>query len=277
MSSAVELKGVVKTYRATDGRLVTALSGIDLSIAPGEFHVIIGPSGCGKSTLLWVMGGLTEASGGTVLVDHRPLRGPTPDRVAMVFQEASLFPWRTLLDNVSFGPEMRGLPKAARYREARRYIELVGLAGSERRYPHELSGGMQQRAAIAQALVQNPDILLMDEPFGALDEQTRMSMGDELLRIWEATRKTVVFITHSLQEAAYLGDRVTVLTGSPGRIAETITVPLPRPRLPEMTTWPDFERTRVRLWTWLRNTEAARKDNGVAAAAATAVEARPAW
>jgi NitT/TauT family transport system ATP-binding protein len=136
---------------------------------------------------------------------------------------------------------------------------------------------MQQRAAIAQALVQNPDILLMDEPFGALDEQTRMSMGDELLRIWEATRKTVVFITHSLQEAAYLGDRVTVLTGSPGRIAETITVPLPRPRLPEMTTWPDFERTRVRLWTWLRNTEAARKDNGVAAAAATAVEARPAW
>ncbi len=259
--SAVDLEGIAKTYRAADGRPVSALCDIDLTIAPGEFHVIIGPSGCGKSTLLWIIGGLTEASEGTVLVDRQPLRGPTPDRVAMVFQDASLFPWRTLLDNVSFGPEMRGQPKAERHREARRYIELVGLAGSERRYPHELSGGMQQRAAIAQALVQNPDILLMDEPFGALDEQTRMSMGDELLRIWEATRKTVVFITHSLQEAVYLGDRVTVLTPSPGRIAETITVPLPRPRRPEMATWPEFERTRVRLWTWLRQPDAARRDN----------------
>jgi NitT/TauT family transport system ATP-binding protein len=260
--SAVELKGVAKTYQATDGRLVPALCDIDLTIPPGEFHVIIGPSGCGKSTLLWIIGGLTQATEGSVLIDRKPLRGPTPDRVAMVFQEASLFPWRTLLDNVSFGPEMRGRPKAERRQAARSYIELVGLAGFEHCYPHELSGGMQQRAAIAQALVQDPDILLMDEPFGALDEQTRMTMGDEVLRIWEATRKTVVFITHSLQEAVYLGDQITVLTPSPGRIAETIAVPLERPRRPDMVTWPEFERTRVRLWTWLRQPETVRDGNG---------------
>ena len=268
--SAVELKGVAKTYQATDGRLVAALSDIDLAIAPGEFHVIIGPSGCGKSTLLWIIGGLTDATDGAVLIDRKPLRGPTPDRVAMVFQEASLFPWRSLLDNVGFGPEMRGRSKAERHQAARRHIELVGLAGFEHCYPHELSGGMQQRAAIAQALVQDPDILLMDEPFGALDEQTRMTMGDELLRIWEATRKTVVFITHSLQEAVYLGDQVTVLTAAPGRIAETIAVPLERPRRPEMMTWPEFERTRVRLWTWLRQPDAARHGNGASLAPAPA-------
>ena len=172
--------------------------------------------------------------------------------------------------NVGFGPEMRGRVKAERHQAARRHIELVGLAGFEHCYPHELSGGMQQRAAIAQALVQDPDILLMDEPFGALDEQTRMTMGDELLRIWEATRKTVVFITHSLQEAVYLGDQVTVLTASPGRIAETIAVPLERPRRPEMMTWPEFERTRVRLWTWLRQPDAARHGNGAGLAPAPA-------
>jgi NitT/TauT family transport system ATP-binding protein len=252
VTPAVECRGITKTYRSTDARLGEALAPIDLAVAPGEFHVIIGPSGCGKSTLLWIMAGLTEASAGAVLVDGQPLTGPTPERVAMVFQEASLFPWRNLADNVAFGPEMRGRAKTERRREACRYIELVGLAGFEHQYPHELSGGMQQRAAIAQALVQNPDILLMDEPFGALDEQTRMAMGDELLRIWEATGKTVVFITHSLQEAVYLGDRVTVLAASPGRIVDTMSVPLPRPRAPEMMTWSEFERARVQLWTWLR-------------------------
>jgi NitT/TauT family transport system ATP-binding protein len=253
MTAAVECRGIAKMYRSTDGADAEALADIDLAIGRGEFHVVIGPSGCGKSTLLWIIGGLIEPTRGTILVDGAPLRRPTPERVAMVFQEASLFPWRTLLDNVAFGPEMRGTGKSERYRAARLYIELVGLAGAERKYPHELSGGMQQRAAIAQALVQDPDILLMDEPFGALDEQTRMLMGDEVLRIWEATGKTVVFITHSLQEAVYLGDRVTVLSASPGRIQETMPVPLPRPRRPDMMTWGEFERARVVLWNRLRS------------------------
>jgi NitT/TauT family transport system ATP-binding protein len=247
---ALECRGVTKTHRAIDGRPVAALTAIDLAIPAGEFHVIIGPSGCGKSTLLWILGGLTEPTGGSVLVHGRPLTGPAPDRVAIVFQEASLFPWRTLLDNVSFGPEMRGTPKAQRHQEARRYIDLVGLAGSEHKYPHELSGGMQQRAAIAQALVQDPDICLMDEPFGALDEQTRLFMGEWLLGIWARTRKTVVFVTHSLQEAILLSQRVVVMTARPGRIKAGFDVTLSAPR--DLGA-PGASALRAQLWAAIRD------------------------
>lgn len=274
MQSAIECRGICKVYRSTDSKPVEALVDIYLSIAPGAFHTVIGPSGCGKSTLMWILGGMTEASSGSVLANGDAVNGPSPDRVAMVFQDASLFPWRNLLDNVSFGLETRGQTKVVRYQEARKYIKLVGLEGYERHYPHELSGGMQQRAAIAQALVLDPAILLMDEPFGALDEQTRMAMGDELLRIWEATGKTIVFITHSLQEAVYLSDRITILSPSPGRIVQTLSVPLPRPRVPVMMTWPEFEHTRVALWKHLHDQESAQVKREIGSSKAASASGR---
>jgi NitT/TauT family transport system ATP-binding protein len=261
MPAAIECRRVCKTYHSTERKSLEVLDNVDLTVEEGEFHVLIGPSGCGKSTLLWMIGGLTQSTSGEIQIEGKAVTRPVPDRVAMVFQQASLFPWRTLLDNVCFGPEMSGQPVDERHRAAREYIDLVGLSGFERHYPHELSGGMQQRAAIAQALAQNPGILLMDEPFGALDEMTRMAMGDELLRIWEATRKTVVFVTHSLQEATYLADRVTVLSFRPGRIMETIRVDLPRPRRPEMMTWPEFDRLRNHLWILLHREQLGRAEN----------------
>jgi NitT/TauT family transport system ATP-binding protein len=206
------------------------LDGISLDVAPGEFLTLVGPSGSGKTTLLDILAGLTKPDTGQVLVDGNPVTGPGKDR-AVVFQQYALFPWRTASANVSFGLEGTGaggkrLTRKERAEKAREYLELVGLAGFEDRYPHELSGGMKQRVAIARSLAYEPDILLMDEPFAALDAQTREQLQDELLRIWRTTGKTIIFITHGIDEAVYLGQRVAVLSSRPGRLKELVNVEL---------------------------------------------------
>jgi NitT/TauT family transport system ATP-binding protein len=247
----IAIEGLSHTYQTRAGRSL-ALSGIDLSVAAGRFTVIVGPSGCGKSSLLMMMAGLRRQSEGQILCDGRPIETPDPDRVGVVFQEANLFPWLTAADNVAFPLALRRVPKAERLARAAAMLRLVGLAEAGGRYPHELSGGMKQRVSIARGLVQDPPVLLLDEPFAALDEQTRMSMGEELLRIWSATRKTVVFVTHSLTEAVYLADEVLVMSAHPGRIIDRIDVGLPRPRTYEMMAGTKFAALRDRIWQQIR-------------------------
>ena len=249
---AVSVTGVSHTYDVS-GRVTKALEDIDLAIAPGRFVVIVGPSGCGKSSLLMMMTGLTKPTAGTIVCSGRPMTEPDPDVVGVVFQEASLYPWLTAQDNVEFPLSLRRVPKAERATRAREKLALVGLQGFEDRYPHELSGGMKQRVSIARGLVQNPSILMLDEPFAALDEQTRITMGDELLRIWAETGKTVVFVTHSLSEAAYLADEIVVMSARPGRIIDRIEVTLPRPRTYEMMSTPHFAELRERIWRQIRH------------------------
>jgi NitT/TauT family transport system ATP-binding protein len=239
----------------TGGSDVVALSDVTLGIEPGKFVVLVGPSGCGKSTLLMMLAGLRHPSSGEILIDGKPIHDPDPDRVGVVFQEASLFPWLTAEENVEFPLSLRGVDKAERRAKARATLALVGLEGFAERHPHELSGGMKQRVSIARGLVQDPPVLLMDEPFAALDEQTRMTMGDELLRIWAKTGKTVVFVTHSLTEAVYLADEVLVMSARPGRIVDRIEVPLPRPRTFEMLGGEVFSRLRDRIWSHIRSAE----------------------
>ncbi|NMC11105.1 MAG: ABC transporter ATP-binding protein [Methanothrix sp.] len=224
----LEIKGLNKLF-SSDGKEMEALHNINLSIEENEFVCFIGPSGCGKTTLLRIIAGLEEPSSGTVTLAGDPIKGPGPER-GMVFQEYSLFPWRTVLDNVVFGLELKGVPAAERQAKGRQYLKMVGLERFEARYPHELSGGMKQRVAIARALVNDPRAILMDEPFGALDAQTRNIMQSELLRIWEEKRKTVVFVTHSVDEAIYLADRIVIMSARPGRIKDIIEIHLPRPR-----------------------------------------------
>src|SRR5262245_41993742 len=225
----IEIDAVAKRWRTRD-QPVPALEAVSLDVAPHEFLTVLGPSGCGKSTLLAIVGGLTPPDTGQVRIAGRPVTGPDPRQVAMVFQDPGLFPWRTALENVEFGLELQGVPAATRHAQARALLEPVGLRGFEHRYPRELSGGMRQRVAIARALALDAPILLMDEPFGALDEQTRLLMGEWLLGIWARTRKTVVFVTHSLQEAILLSQRVVVMTARPGRIKASFEVTLPTPR-----------------------------------------------
>ena len=225
----IGLERVAKTYRTQRGELVHALEDIDLEVRENEFVTLVGASGCGKSSLLKLIGGLVPPTRGTIRIRGRALDGPYSD-VGFVFQEALLLPWRSVLDNVLFSIEMLGLDRR-RYRErAMELLHLAGLAGFETKYPRELSGGMQHRVAICRALVHEPGLLLMDEPFGALDALTREEMGLELLRIWEEHPKTVVFVTHSIPEAILLADRVVVMTPRPGRIARVLEVELPRPR-----------------------------------------------
>lgn len=251
LSGAVEVKDLDHTYSAA-GRVTQALADIRISIKPGRFVVIVGPSGCGKSSLLMMMTGLVTPTSGTILCGGKPMTEPDPDRVGVVFQEASLYPWLTAQDNVEFPLSLRGVAKSERAARAREKLALVGLKGFEDRYPHELSGGMKQRVSIARGLVQNPPILMLDEPFAALDEQTRISMGDELLRIWEETGKTVVFVTHSLTEAAYLADEIIVMSARPGRIIDRIEVDLPRPRTYAMMATPRFAELRERIWSQIK-------------------------
>jgi NitT/TauT family transport system ATP-binding protein len=224
----LEVKGVFKLFNA-NGNQMEALQNINLEIEENEFICFIGPSGCGKTTLLRIIAGLEEPSGGEILLEGRPIKGPGPER-GMVFQEYSLFPWRTVLDNVAFGLELRGISKEERHKKARQYLKMVELERFEERYPHELSGGMKQRVAIARALVNDPKALLMDEPFGALDAQTRNIMQSELLRIWEEEKKTIVFVTHSVDEAIYLADRIVIMSARPGKIKDVIKIDLSRPR-----------------------------------------------
>ncbi|MDT0270699.1 ABC transporter ATP-binding protein [Streptomyces sp. DSM 44915] len=224
----VELRGVDVTF-ATRARPVHALSGIELSIAPGEFLSIAGPSGCGKSTLLRVVAGLTAPSAGAVTLRGTPVRGPRRD-VGFVFQRAALLEWRTARGNILFQAEMRGLPKAWARRRADELIEMTGLTGFENAMPYELSGGMQQRVSLCRALLHEPDVLLMDEPFGALDALTREQMNRELRRVWEATGMTVVLVTHSVAEAVYLASRSVVMGPRPGRVVEEFAIDLPARR-----------------------------------------------
>jgi NitT/TauT family transport system ATP-binding protein len=247
------IEGLHKTFTGRDGgdAGVVAIQNLNLEIRDHEFVTVIGPSGCGKTTLLRIVAGLETADSGRVLVDGKPVTGPGPER-AMVFQSFALMPWANVLDNVTFGAEMRGVPKDVREQRARELIRQVGLAGFERRLPKQLSGGMQQRVGLARALAVDPSILLMDEPFGSLDEQTRRLLQEQLIRIWEGNRKTVLFITHSMEEAVLLADRLVLLSPRPGRVEEVIDVPLPRPRGPETEKSPTFSEIKEHVWTRLR-------------------------
>jgi NitT/TauT family transport system ATP-binding protein len=253
-SAAIEVARLSHTYAGREGQ-VPALQDISMTVGAGRFVVLVGPSGCGKTSLLMMMAGLRHQSAGTIHIQGRTIDAPDPDRVGVVFQEASLFPWLSALDNIEFPLALRHAPKAERAARANDMLNLVGLQGFGSRYPHELSGGMKQRVSIARGLVQDPPVLLMDEPFAALDEQTRMTMGHELLRIWSQTAKTVVFVTHSLTEAVYLADEVLVMSARPGRIIDRITVPLARPRSYEMMGTEVFAKLRDRIWQQIRKGE----------------------
>ncbi|MCI0547036.1 MAG: ABC transporter ATP-binding protein [Candidatus Rokubacteria bacterium] len=244
-TARVLVEGVGKTF-GREGGAGAALIDVHLEILAGEFVCLLGPSGCGKSTLLNIVAGFLPPSRGRVLVDGRPVTGPGPER-GVVFQEYVLFPWLTVAENVEFGPLLKGTPATERGRLRTRYLELVGLAAHAAKYPAQLSGGMKQRVAIARALANDPAIILMDEPFGALDAQTREVMQDELGRIQRVEHKTILFVTHSIREAVYLADRVVVMTSAPGRIKQIFTIKLPELRdrfAPEFTQY-ESEITRV--------------------------------
>ncbi len=263
MSAAnIEIRGLAKSYRSAAGE-VAALTGVDLAVQRGEFVTIVGPSGCGKSTLLYILGGFLRPSAGAVLVGGRPIAGPGVDR-GIVFQEYALFPWLTVYDNIAYGLETKGTPREERDRITRRYVQLIGLEGFENRFPRELSGGMKQRVAIARTLAYDPDILLLDEPFGALDAQTRETMQDELARLWEATRKTVVLITHDVSEAVYLSQRVLVMSRRPGRIVAEFAVALDRTGGREQVVLsPQYTELRNRVWLSVREQALAAGDNAL--------------
>jgi len=247
---AISIRDVDKVYGQAESA-VLALDAIDLDIRRGEFVTLIGPSGCGKTTLLRIIAGLEAPSVGTVGFGPRATDGPLR---SMVFQEHGVLPWMTVLDNVAYGLRVRGVPKAQRLEVARSYIRMLGLTRFENAYPRQLSGGMRQRVSVARAFANDPEILLMDEPFGALDEQTRMMVHADLLRLWQEHRKTVVFVTHSLSEAVLLSDRIVVMSSRPGRIKESISVPLERPRhISEAQSSPEFAAVRGRLWDALRD------------------------
>jgi NitT/TauT family transport system ATP-binding protein len=252
----IEIKGLGKRFAgrgASEG--VQALRDVNLTIRDNEFITILGPSGCGKTTLLRNIAGLVPWDEGEILIDGKPITGPSPDR-AMVFQNFALLPWATVLDNVAIGLEIRGDDKRSRLQRSQELVDSVGLRGFENRLPGELSGGMQQRVGLARALAVDPSVLLMDEPFGALDEQTRRLLQEELLRIWEATPKTVAFITHSMEEAVLLGDRIVLMSARPGQVEEIIEVPLPRPRsahVDSVERSPEYTEIAGRLWERLRS------------------------
>ena len=249
---SIDIRGVSKTYPdPVGGGAITALEDIDLSIRDGEFVSLIGPSGCGKTTLLKIVDGLIPFDGGQVTIDGVPIEGPGRER-AMVFQSFALLPWRTVEDNVRFGLEVRGAPRETSGATVQRFIDMVGLRGFEKRLPTQLSGGMQQRVGLARALAVDPRILLMDEPFGALDAQTRNLMQTDLERIWEEQKKTVVFVTHAMDEAVFLSDRVVILKPRPGRVHEIIDVDLPRPRDDAVRAHPRFVELTSYIWDALR-------------------------
>jgi len=241
----LEVKGLNKVYKTAKGE-TTALKNISFKTHRREFVCVIGPSGCGKSTLARILAGLESYNGGEALLDGKPITGPGRDR-GMVFQGYTLFPWRTVKQNVMFGLQMNNINSSEAAREADQWLDLVGLDKFANAYPHELSGGMKQRVAIARALVNQPRILLMDEPFGALDAQTRSKMQGHLLEIWRNIDITIVFITHDLDEAIFLADRILVLKAHPGEVQELIEVPVPRPRIVGQYNSPEFLATKARL------------------------------
>jgi len=243
----IEVSKLAKDFNA--GRAVLrALADVSFSVEEGRFVTLVGPSGCGKSTLLQILAGLIGATSGQVLIEGKRISAPMPDKIGMVFQDPTLLPWKTALANVEFPLDLRGVDRALRRSRCSALLELVGLSEFADHYPHELSGGMRQRVAIARGLAQDPRLILMDEPFAALDEQTRTRMGHDLLDIWQKTGKTVFFITHSLTEAIYLSDVVLVMSPRPGRIIETIAIDFPRPRELDMIGSEAFGRIRNRIW-----------------------------
>lgn len=237
----IRIEGLGKSYRTRSGHRTEALRSISLTVSKGEFLSIVGPSGCGKTTLLKILAGIVQPSAGRIFVANQPLSGPRRD-VGMVFQQPVLLPWRTVLDNVMLPIQVLGLDRRQFLPRALQLLSMVGLEGFANRYPHELSGGMQQRVAICRALIHDPVLLLMDEPFGALDALTRERMNLELLRIWELSRKTVLLVTHSISEAVFLSDRVVVLSTRPGQVLDVLTIELGRPRSFEMLSTPEFGR-----------------------------------
>ncbi|AVT78183.1 ATP-binding protein [Rhodopseudomonas palustris] len=248
----IDIRNVGKVYDSkTTHQAVIALDGVSLRIKKGEFISLLGPSGCGKSTLLSIIAGFQSASSGQILQDGRPISKPDASRT-VVFQDYALFGWMTVQQNVEFGLKAKGMPKTERAEIARALIKTVHLTGFEDKYPHQMSGGMKQRAAIARALAPDPDILLMDEPFGALDAQTRVLLQEEIARISSEAGKTVIFVTHGIEEAVFLADRVVVMSPRPGRVRDEVLVPLPRPRTAEMRSDPWFVSTVNDLWETLK-------------------------
>jgi NitT/TauT family transport system ATP-binding protein len=246
----ISLKNVRKIYR-TGGREFLAVSDVTIDIGVGEMVSLVGPTGCGKTTVLKILAGLHEADGGTARIGTESIPFEPGRDVGMVFQQALLLKWRRILDNVVLPAEILGLPVKASRERARDLLSMVGLSGFEDKYPHELSGGMQQRAAIARALVHDPKLILMDEPFGALDALTRERMNLEMLRIWQESGKTIVFVTHSIQEAVFLGSRCAVLTSGPARMADTFTIDLPHPRTVDLKTTETFGQYTKRIYNLL--------------------------
>jgi NitT/TauT family transport system ATP-binding protein len=252
MAPYIQARNVILTFRPPNRAPLRALDGFELEVEEGEFMSIVGPSGCGKSTFLNVLLGLLKPDSGEVLMHGKRIGGPGSDR-AMVFQEFGLLPWRTVQNNIELGLELKRAPAAKRRAVAERLVSLVGLAGFEHHYPHELSGGMKQRVGLARALATDPGVLLMDEPFAALDAQTRDLMQVELLRIWREARKTVLFVTHQIEEAIYLSDRVMVMSKRPGRAKKYFSVELPRPRTYEMRVTPQFNDLKLAIWNTLKD------------------------
>jgi len=252
MAAYIQGRNVSLTFRPPNRAPVRALQAFDIEVNEGEFLSIVGPSGCGKSTFLNILLGLIRPDAGEVSLHGKPITGPGTDR-AMVFQEFGLLPWRTAEHNIELGLELKKVPADKRRAAARRLIDLVGLAGFEGHYPHELSGGMKQRVGLARALATDPEVLLMDEPFAALDAQTRDLMQVELLRIWREARKTVLFVTHQIDEAIYLSDRVMVMSKRPGRAKKLFTINLPRPREYEMRVTPQFNELKLEIWNTLKD------------------------
>jgi NitT/TauT family transport system ATP-binding protein len=256
----IRLQGVGKTFqlrpepgKSGEGKEFVAVQDITIDVREGEFLVLVGPSGCGKSTLLDLLAGLSRPTCGQILLDGKPIRGPGQDR-GIVFQQYALFPWRTALQNIEFGLEAKGIPAKQRREVALHHLELVGLSQFAHRHPHELSGGMKQRVAIARSLAFDPEVLLMDEPFAALDAQSRENLQEELLKIWRKTGKTIVFITHGIDEAVFLGERVAVMTSRPGRIKAVVPIPEElHSACGDVRSRPDFGAVRHEIWTLLRD------------------------
>jgi len=248
----IDVRSLTKTFQAIKGETVEAIHDVSFAVGDNEFVSIVGPSGCGKSTLLYIIAGFIAPTTGAVHIDDRPVRGPGPDR-GIVFQEYALFPWRTVQDNIKYGLEEKGLARDDVERIVQKYVRLMGLEGFQHKYPKELSGGMKQRVALARTLAYEPDVLLMDEPFGALDAQTRELQQDELLAIWREKKKTVLFVTHSVEEAVYLSEKVVVMTTRPGQIKSVVEIDLDRSRHREdVVTSPEFARLRNRVWLDVR-------------------------
>ena len=251
--AGIELRKVTKRFATPKGGIYTAIRDLSMEVAPGEFCAVVGPTGCGKSTTLALVSGLERASAGEVLVSGQPVSG-IPDGIGYVFQGDAVFPWKTVLGNVAAGPRYRGASTGDANKQAQQWIARVGLSGFEDRYPHQLSGGMRKRVGLAQSLINNPRILLMYEPFSALDVQTRTLMENELLALWAATSASVVFVTHDLEEAIALADRVVVMTAGPGTVKGTFAVDLPRPRnVAEIRFQPRFAQIYEAIWSQLRD------------------------